>query len=249
MKKLIIAAGLTLLFLTDSVLGQKKEYMIERISLEEGLSQSAVNTIYQDKKGFLWFGTQDGLNRYDGYGFTVYKSEPGNPNSLSNNWISSLFEDAHGNIWIGTQGGLNKLSGDKITYYQNDPSDSASLPQDIIISIFGDNFGRIWAGTQDQGLCVLDVKTEKFTSFKHDTKKPNSISDDRVYAVIVDQYQTLWVGTRNGLNKMELSGEIKENFQTVPVKKNDPKGLSDNRIFALHEDKSRDVLWIGTLRG
>jgi hypothetical protein len=81
----------------------------QKISLEEGLSQGIVNVILQDQRGFIWFGTQDGLNRYDGYNFKVYKTNPEDPTSLSDNWVESLFEDKDGYIWIGTyQGGLNK---------------------------------------------------------------------------------------------------------------------------------------------
>lgn len=249
MKKRLIILFLAITFFGTFLRAQQKNYLIERISLEQGLSQSAVNTIYQDKKGFLWFGTQDGLNRYNGYGFIAYKSEPGNANSLSNNWISALYEDAEGNMWIGTQGGLNKLSGQNVEIYRNDPSDPNSLSQDIITSISGDSLGRIWVGTQDEGLNVLDPKTGKITIFKHNPQKPKSLSDNRVFAVLVDRYQSLWIGTRNGLNRMDLSGEIQENFSIITVNPNDPHALSDSRIFSLYEDRFSAHIWIGTLRG
>ncbi len=250
MKKVLIIPFLAIVFFSTILRGQQKNYLIERISLEQGLSQSAVNTIYQDKKGFLWFGTQDGLNRYDGYHFTVYKSEPGNENSLSNNWISALYEDAEGNMWIGTLGGgLNKLSDQKVEYYLHDPADAQSLSGDNVTSVHGDSLGRIWVGTQDNGVSVLDPKTGKFIVFKNDPQKPSSLSDDHIFAVLIDRYQTLWVGTRNGLNRMDLSGEIRENFTTIRVNSNDPQALSDSRIYALYEDRYSPYIWIGTLRG
>ena len=250
MKKQWIIPFLAIVFFGAALHAQQKDYLIERISIEQGLSQSAVNMIYQDQKGFLWFGTQEGLNRYDGYHFNVYKSEPGNPNSLSNNWVSAMYEDAEGNMWVGTLGGgLNKLSDQKTLYYQHDPSDSLSLSGDNITALCGDSSGRIWIGTQDDGLSVLDPKTGKFTVFKHQSGKPNSLSDNRVYAVLIDRYQTLWVGTRNGLNRMDLSGDLQENFTVIPVNANDPRALSDNRIFALFEDRFSRGIWIGTLRG
>jgi len=97
---LICYAGIILLS-SGSVQAQNKRFKFERISLDQGLSQSTVNCITQDKKGFMWFGTQDGLNRYDGYDFKVYKHHPNDPNSLSNNQIYAVYEDREGFLWIG----------------------------------------------------------------------------------------------------------------------------------------------------
>ncbi len=249
MKKKAFIVYVMLLLMGRIATAQNKDFLIERISLEQGLSQSAVNVIFQDKKGFLWFGTQDGLNRYDGYNFEVYKSEPGNTNSLSNNWISALYEDAKGHLWVGTQGGLNKLTDNKVEIFLNDPANPQSLSQDIITSLAGDSSGRIWIGTQDEGLCAFDPKTGKFTTFKHNPSRSNSLSDNRVYTILVDRFQTLWVGTRNGLNQLDVSSEIKDNFSVIPVKKGDPHALSDSRILTLLEEKISGNMWIGTVRG
>jgi len=92
----------------------------EHISIEQGLSQSSVRVIFQDSRGFLWFGTEDGLNRYDGYTFKTFKPEPSNPNSLSDGWITSIAEDQNGYLWVGTRlGGLNRydaFSGQFVQY-------------------------------------------------------------------------------------------------------------------------------------
>ena len=95
----------------------------EHLGLNEGLSQTSVLCILQDRQGFLWFGTEDGLNKYDGYKFDVYRHNPDDKNSLSNNYVWSIYEDAEGSLWIGTRGGLNKFDrkAEKFTRYQNEP--------------------------------------------------------------------------------------------------------------------------------
>ena len=247
-KRITLFTGLLFLFFSARVFGQKKDFLIERISIEQGLSQSVVNVIYQDHKGYLWFGTQDGLNRYDGYTFTIYKNEPGNPNSLSNNTVQALYEDASGSLWIGTLGGLNKLSNRKITAYQNAPSDPASLSNDIITSICGDSAGNIWIGTQDGGLNMFDPKSEKFKVYKFDITRETSLSSNSVRSLIVDKYQTLWVGTADGLDQMDLRVEAKEKFVVYKNVPKDVNTISDNRILSVFEDQSGQI-WIGTLRG
>ena len=96
--------GLILIMATSAV-AQDPNFIIERISLEQGLSQSVIDVIFQDSKGYLWFGTQDGLNRYDGYSFVVYKNEPGNSNTLPGNTITAMAEDHEGKLWVGTLDG------------------------------------------------------------------------------------------------------------------------------------------------
>ncbi|KAB2880762.1 GHKL domain-containing protein [bacterium] len=248
MKKQFIFISLSFAFFGAALFAQKKDYLIERISIEQGLSQSVVNTIYQDKKGFLWFGTQDGLNRFDGYSFVVFKNEPGNVNSISNNTVQALYEDVAGNLWIGTLGGLNKLSNRKITTYLNRASDPNSLSNDIITSICGDSAGNIWIGTQDDGLNMFDPKTEKFKSYKYDITKSTGLPNNSVRSVLVDRYQTLWVGTGDGLSKMDLAGGPKEEFVTYKNKPGDAGTLSYNGILSLFEDREGQI-WIGTVRG
>lgn len=248
MKRIFINICSLLLMWGGVLTGQTRDYLIERISIEQGLSQSVVNVIYQDRKGFLWFGTQDGLNQFDGYTFTVFKNEPGNPNSLSNNWISALYEDADNNLWIGTQGGLNKLSNHKIVSYVNRPEDTQSLSNDIITSVCGDSSGVIWIGTSGGGLNRFDPRTEKFKAFKYDRNKPAGISNNSIRSLLVDHRQTLWVGTEDGLNKMDLRSDSDEKFIIYKNTKGDGGTISDDRVISLFEDKDGQI-WAGTLRG
>ena len=105
----------------------------ERISLEQGLSQNTVRCILQDRRGFLWFGTEDGVNRYDGYEFRIFQTDPGNPNTLSGNFIRALHEDRNGIIWIGTNGsGLNRFdpATEQFTRFRSDGNDPNSISSD-----------------------------------------------------------------------------------------------------------------------
>ena len=130
----------------------------ERISSAQGLSQSTVYSILQDRKGFLWFGTQDGLNRYDGYSFKIFNHQSDNPNSLSHNDIRALFEDQSGNIWIGTLGGgLDRYDPrlEQFTHFKHDTTRPLSLSDNKINTICADQEGCVWIGT-GKGLDSFD---------------------------------------------------------------------------------------------
>src|SRR5690606_1213116 len=120
----------------------------KHLTLKDGLSQSTVNTIIKDKYGFMWFGTQDGLNKYDGYNFTVYKNIPGDSNSISDNYITAVVSDKSGDFWIGTANGLNKLKVDEEIfrrYYS--PDSSIQLSDKYISAILEDDENNLWVGT------------------------------------------------------------------------------------------------------
>src|SRR4030042_4667514 len=107
---ILVASLAIFVLLPEAQAAQVDPLQVHNLSLQDGLSQSSVNCIFQDHKGFLWIGTQDGLNRYDGHRFTIYKPEPGNPRGLSDSHILSIYEDRANNLWIGTYGGgLNRF--------------------------------------------------------------------------------------------------------------------------------------------
>ncbi len=131
---------------------QAQKTVFEHISLKQGLSQSTVNCILQDQQGFIWFGTFDGLDKYDGYNITVYKNIPGDSTSLSHNWVYSLCEDSSGTLWVGTLGGgLDKFDRktERFTCFQNIPGDSSSIDNDEVLSLYEDNKGILWIGTKN----------------------------------------------------------------------------------------------------
>ena len=142
----------------------------ESLGLEDGLSQSTVLAILQDQFGFLWIGTEDGLNRYNGYTFRVFRPDLNNPDTISDRWITSLFEDSQGYIWIGTrQGGLNRYdpATGNFIYYLHDPKDPGSISSNYVTAILENTKGELWVGT-NYGLNLLDRQTGKFERFNSD---------------------------------------------------------------------------------
>ncbi len=171
-----------------------------RFNLEDGLSQSAIRDIVQDKAGFLWFGTEDGLNRYDGFTFKNYRQNRDDPDSLSSGNINSLWADREGGLWIGTRGGgVNRFDPwtEKFTRYVSRPGDPAGLSSDDVTAVMEDGRGRIWVGTQE-GLNRLDPKTGRCVRYRSEPGNPGSLSDNFITALAEDRSGRLWVGTRNG---------------------------------------------------
>jgi ligand-binding sensor domain-containing protein/signal transduction histidine kinase len=216
----------------------------DRILTEHGLSQVTVFCILQDNQGFMWFGTEHGLNRYDGYAFAVHKHDPEDPNSLSDSWISSMIVDRSGDLWIGTaNAGLNRfdLEANQITRYQNDPDDIRSLSNDRVLSMFQDRAGDLWVGTE-YGLNRFVRETGTFVRYQHDPSDPGSLSGNSVRAVYQDQDGDLWIGTDEGLDRYDPGSEGFAHFQNDP---NNTNSLSHNSVRAIHQD-SGGALWIGT---
>ncbi len=229
----------------------------ERFSLEDGLSQNSVLSLMQDKSGFLWIGTQDGLNRYDGYSFTVFKNDAEDSTTLSHNSILSLFEDAQGQLWIGTWGGgLNRYdprTGIFIRYRHN-PDRPDSLGNDLVADVFEDSRGRLWVATMGGGLDLLDRETGRFTHYTHDPDDPNSLSSNYTSVIFEDQQELargrsiLWVGTGGFGN--EGAGLNRFDTETRQVKRyvfeeSDPESLSGNTISSIQQDAAGN-LWVGT---
>ncbi len=235
----------------------------ERLSIEQGLSQSVVNCILQDSTGFLWLGTQAGLNRYDGYGFEVYRHDPEDPASLPHDWIQALVEDPSGDLWVGTEGGglaRWQRATDSFVSYRHDPADPRSLAGDRVVDFAWDRAGGptsrgLWIATFDTGLERFDLATGTFLHFRHDPADPRSLADDRVRAVYEDGRGRLWVGTLGGLDLVDplpapAHPERTESRSFVHYRHHpgDPRSLSDDRVRQLLEDRHGD-LWVGTHGG
>jgi PAS domain S-box-containing protein len=189
---------------------------VEHLTIDDGLSQNAGLALLQDSQGYLWIGTQDGLNRYDGYTITQFKHDADNPNSLSHNSIIALYEDRDGYLWIGTWGGgLNRYdpATQQFTRYTPDPANPNSLTHPIVTDIIQDEQGVYWVATLG-GLERFDPATETFTHFHHDPADPNSLSSDILSVILPADDGKLWVGTGafstpgSGLNLFDpVSGE------------------------------------------
>lgn len=215
----------------------------EHLTDVHGLSQNSVYCMLQDRTGFMWFGTQDGLNRYDGYAFTVFRHDPQDTTTISDNYITALYEDRDGKIWVGTQsGGLNRYDPTFETFlsYRHDPQNVESLSHNHVTAIVEDSTG-IWVGTK-HGLNFLAAHGRRFTRFFPDKQTPNRISDSDIAALHVDRSGVLHIGTgQGGLNRYErASGQ----FTHFKHDAGDPNSLHNDAVLRIFADRA-GVLWLG----
>jgi len=234
---------------------QKAEFKFDHLTHEHGLSQSTVNAIVQDGTGFMWFGTQDGLNRYDGYNIVVYRHKPTDSTSLSDDGIWSLVRDRAGDIWIGTmRGGLNKflVAEDRFIRFAHNPADPNSISDNNVISVFQDSRGIFWAGTLSGGLNRLDGQTGRFLRYVYDHDNPKSLSSNTVWGITEDREGNIWLATGAGLCMLSVEhvneSPAKAQFAVYHAKLRDPSGLSDNYVRAIYVDR-KGTLWVGTWGG
>lgn len=217
----------------------------EHLSIEQGLSQSSVPVILQDSFGFMWFGTDDGLNRYDGYQFAVYRHDPDDPASLSQGGIQEIYEDRAGALWLRTSsGGLDRYDRDRnrFVHYRRAESGIGTREEDFVWDLYEDRSGTIWAGTYLSGLFRYDRQNDRFVQFRHDPANPDSLSDDRVYAIYEDSTGQLWVGTAKGLDRFDRTPGRFVHFRHDPA---DPTTLAGERVQLIQEDRE-GRLWIAT---
>lgn len=216
----------------------------DHVSVEHGLSQSAVNCIYQDRSGIMWIGTENGLNRYNGFEFTVYKHDPRDPSSLAKDYIWSIAEDRSGRLWVGTDGGglhrFDPLTGG-FERWRHDPADANSLSNDFVRALVEGPDGDLWVGTDGGGLDRFDPDSGTWRHYRHDSGNNATISSDRVRTLYLDSENRLWVGSVNGgVDRLDaVSGSFRRHrfFEPTPGK--------DQSIFSLYEDRE-GFIWIGT---
>ncbi|MFO7631009.1 MAG: two-component regulator propeller domain-containing protein [Caldilinea sp.] len=223
----------------------------EHLSLEDGLSQNSALAMVQDSQGYLWFGTQDGLNRYDGYSFTVFKNDPDDANSLSLNSILALYEDDDGTLWIGTWGGgLNRFDpySNVWTRYRRNDAEPSSICGDVVTSLLEDKDGVLWIGTNDGGLCSLDRIALTFTHYRHMPGAPTSLASNAVSTIFQGEDGALWIGTGGfgapgaGLDRLDVATGAFTHFRSDP---DDPASLGSDTISAILP-AANGKLWIGT---
>ncbi len=190
----------------------------KHLTVSDGLSQNSINCIHQDKYGFMWFGTQDGLNRYDGYKFIQYRNVRNNKNSISNNYIWDIHEDENGILWIATFGGglnkLNPLTG-QINCFTIKPNDSTSFPSKRLFSIVESPKGILWIGS-NEGLIRFDISTTKSKIFLARKNQDNSLADNYVGIVTADQVGNIWLTCDSGLTRFNTISFAAEYFQQSP---------------------------------
>ena len=219
-----------------------------RLMLADGLSQSSIISTYQDSRGFIWMGTQDGLNRYDGSQIISYKSDPDDPFSISDPNIWSIAEDANGDLWIGTEGGgFNRFNRqqENFTPYRYDPSQPGSLKYYNVKNLAIDRHGDVWLGTIGDGLLRFHPETETITAFTHDPDDPSSLPSNQVQSLLIDSRGLIWIGTEEGLTRFSLATGRMQHFRHSLDGSN---SLIAGGVHSLSEGRD-GRLWVGTTEG
>lgn len=234
-----ICVCLLLIFqsLPIKLFGQSNTIKFNRIPRDQGLSQTTVLCAKKDSRGFMWFGTQDGLNRYDGYKFTVFKKNPAEFNSLSENWIWTIYEDSSDVLWVGTfGGGLNRFDRKTEIFvsYRNNPENPSSLSNDTVWSLYEYPRGTLWVGAND-GLNKMDMRTGLFTYFKP--------ADDNTNTFAIESFEpgTLWLLTAGGLAEFNVNTN---QFIHYPHDSNKPDELG--QVYRVMAKGNSGILWVST---
>lgn len=223
------------------------ELDFDHLSLQDGLSQSVVAAIAQDPQGFLWLGTQDGLNRYDGVQFKIFKNRRDDPASLSGNLINALLVDNAGVLWVGTYGGLDRYdpATEGFTRYQHDPQDPASLSDSSVTALAADPSGALWVGTS-AGLNRFDPQTGKAQRYlANPDDDQESLYSDYIGELHVAKDGMIWIGSGAGLERLDPVNGRFTHFLPDP---DQPDSLSGAPVTGIAEDEN-GALWVGTSQG
>ena len=219
----------------------------EHLTLRDGLSQSAVMSVLQDSQGYLWLGTESGLDRYDGYSIREYHRQRGDSAGLASDYIWAIAEDGHSNLWLATDGGGIERwdrGTDQFQRFKHEPQAAASLSSDSVRTLLIDGRGQIWAGTLDQGLDVLDPQTGKVRHYRHRAGDPHSLPADAVCVLYMDHTGRIWVGTDGGLSQYQPATDDFVSYGDSAS----GTVFTDVHVRAVREDHT-GLLWVGTLAG
>ncbi|MBN1183147.1 MAG: SpoIIE family protein phosphatase [Bacteroidales bacterium] len=241
--KIWFAGFYLLLYPFGHIVAQTNGYNIEIFTIENGLSQSFTNIIFQNSKGFLWIGTKDGINKYNGYTFEKYRNEPTDSCSLVNNYITAIAEDLNGNLWIGTKGGLSRYDRhhDRFTNFLYSPSDNNALSSPEIYDLLIDKKNNVWIKTRSF-VERFDSATNGFKHFKHYNSVFSIVPAEKSFPLMEDLEGKIYIGSKDGLQAFDPSDNSVKRFYNDP---NMPFCISNNFIKCLTLDKD-GVIWIGT---
>lgn len=234
---------LILWLLATNLVAQNALYRIEHYSVDDGLSQGSANCIYQDRKGFIWIGTQDGLNKFDGYKFTTYQHNPLDTNSISANWIYGIDEDDNGIIWIATQNGLNALNPQTNIFKHYYTDKQYSFNNEEIFNVLVGSDGFIWFKSSHY-LYKLDTLTNNISVFEHALDYFVNNKSDNGFPMVEDA-ESIWMGSANGLFQFIKKMEVFKPYKNIPE---DPNSLSNNFVSSISIDEKGNI-WIGTGNG
>jgi len=246
------------LLMPSPLLAWQKSIRFDRITTEQGLPDNYVRAVVQDNRGFMWFGTANGLAKYDGYRFTIYQHDIDNPDSISSNEILYVFEDHDGILWIGTDAGLNRFNREQETFshFRHDPEDPSSLGGEVVATIYEDHQGTLWIGHWFSGLSKFDRATGTFVRYKHDPEDTTSLPEGTVLAILEDRSGDFWVGTYApqgvpDLTRFDRKTQAFNRFFTCkPEQPQCPRPATEAdrppvpMVISIFEDKA-GIIWIG----
>ena len=212
------------------------------LTTEHGLSQNTVNVIIKDRSGYLWFGTDDGLNRYNSYDIEVIEINPEKPKNMAGKKVNDLYEDTKGMIWIGTEDGLKLYNPVNNSVVRCKLFENFSLPIQVNRIIKEDD-SNTWLATSE-GLILYNLEAGVVEHYRHAPERSNSLADSYVTSLVEDG-ENIWVGTINGLSKFNKKGKKFKNYYN---NENNPNSIADSHITDLALSKNGD-LWIGSLKG
>lgn len=239
--KVLFYLFISCIFIPLNNYSQDKQITFERITIDDGLSQGSISSILQDHKGFMWFGTKDGLNRYDGYNFTIFKNSPFDSTSLSSNYVECMALDKKGTLWIGTSDGLNKYDENIESFKQfriNLKNITPRLEGNRINAILANpqNYdGVLWLGTA-YGLVKFDIEREIFSLYEIEVvSNKNYIS-----TVIMDDDGIIWFTTNEeGIIKFD---PVTEKYTQIKVKTDKPVIISENHIIRIYKRRNGKII-------
>lgn len=220
----------------------QRSLRFERLSVDDGLSQHSVISILQDRQGFIWFGTQAGLHRFDGYRMIVHRNDANDPGSLPDNFVSASYEDRDGYLWFGTKGGLARYDAVAGRFQRHALADEGRSVRRSVVAIVPGPDGALWLATSD-GLVRFDPATGGHRGYMHDPEDRGSVRDNRINALAFDDAGALWVGTAAGLDRMDTARGV---FTHVEIAAR--ADAERNTVLALSMGP-RNTLWIGTAAG
>jgi signal transduction histidine kinase/ligand-binding sensor domain-containing protein/DNA-binding NarL/FixJ family response regulator len=239
--------GFTLLFATTAVVAQQEpKSRIKRYSIKDGLSQGVVNSITQDDQGLMWFATEDGLNRFDGYSFKVFKYDPDNNRGLADNFIQSVFKDSEGSFWVSSRKGLHQFDQlkEQFPLYKHSFPTGSNDPNNDVSFIAEGSAKNLWIAWYGAGFASFNKETKIFTPYTDRTLR--ELSSTQTLTLHEDKFGLLWVGTQNrGIDVFKVSkGTIVKKHENL----SDKKLLPSLNIRCFAEDLAGN-LWIGTANG
>jgi diguanylate cyclase (GGDEF)-like protein len=236
------ACAIALLFATQA--RATPPLSVQRYSLEEGLSQQAVNAIVQDSDGFMWFGTEDGLNRFDGYEFRQLRHDRSDAKTLPAGWVSTLVASEDG-LWIGTDGGgvvfRSALTGE--LRHAGPLSDATDLQR--VRMLTRDRLGRLWVATRDAGVAIFDARSNELQRLRHSATEPRSLSDNSIFSVLHLRNGDTLIGTARGLDRLTAANLDVARIALPPELAAPGQAL---RVRALTESPD-GMVWVGTDAG